>query len=98
MIANARLERPEALAQIRAVRAERGYTLAHVAEKIGLSPVYVGAVFSGQAMLTPAAANALATALDLPVSELAALTEAPVRNSDPFVYRLHEMCEVYGDA
>jgi len=98
VLTDIRLERPEALAQLRAARKDKGFTIAEVAEKIGKSPVWVGAVFSGQAMLTESTALALAAALDIPAAELSALTEAPVRNSDPFLYRLHEMCDVYGDA
>ena len=60
--------------------------------------MWVGAAFSGQATLTPETAGALAAVLDIAASDLAALIEAPVRNSDPFLYRLHEMCDVYGDA
>jgi cyanate lyase len=98
MLADSKLEAPEALAAIRAARKEKKLTLAEVAEKIGKSPVWVGALFSGQAMLTAGTAEALAAVLALPPADLDALTEAPVRNSDPFLYRLHEMCDVYGDA
>ena len=33
-----------------------------------------------------------------PADDLAILTVPPVRNSDPFVYRLHEMVDVYGES
>jgi cyanate lyase len=92
------LERPEALTALRAARRARAMTITDVAHRIGKSPVWVGALFSGQAMLAPDTAAALAPVLGLAVADLAPLTEAPVRNSDPFLYRLHEMCEVYGDA
>jgi cyanate lyase len=98
MLTKSALERPEALAAIRAARKAKGLTLAEVGEKIGKSPVWVGALFSGQAMLTPGTAEALATLLAMRPADLDALTEAPVRDSDPFLYRLHEMCDVYGDA
>jgi cyanate lyase len=98
MIAQTSLERPEALAAIRAARKAKRLTLADVAERIGKSSVWVGAAFSGQAMLTPETAAALAPVLGMATADLESLTEAPVRNSDPFLYRLHEMCDVYGDA
>lgn len=98
MLTGTQLERPEALALMRAARKDKGLTLAEVAQKIGKSPVWVGAAFSGQAMLAPETVAVLAGVLDIAASDLAALTEAPVRNSDPFLYRLHEMCDVYGDA
>jgi cyanate lyase len=91
-------EPPEALAAIRAARKAKNLSLAEVGEKIGKSPVWVGALFSGQAMITPETAAPLAGLLGLATSDLDALTEAPVRNGDPFLYRLHEMCDVYGDA
>jgi cyanate lyase len=39
-----------------------------------------------------------AAALAIDESSLAPLTEPPIRNSDPLVYRLHELIDVYGDA
>jgi len=98
MLTGSALEAPEALAAIRAARKEKKLSLAEVAETIGKSPVWVGALFSGQAMLTPETAERLAPVLGMSSSDLESLTEAPVRNSDPFLYRLHEMCDVYGDA
>jgi cyanate lyase len=40
----------------------------------------------------------MAAALDVDVAALAPLVECPIRNSDPFKYRLHEMVDVYADA
>jgi cyanate lyase len=98
MVTGSALEAPEALAAIRAARKELKLSLAELGEKLGKSPVWVGALFSGQAMLTPETAERLAPMLDIAIEDLESLTEAPVRNSDPFLYRLHEMCDVYGDA
>jgi cyanate lyase len=88
----------ELLDDLRERRRERGLTLAALAEKIGKSPIYVGAVLSGQAQLTTETASKLADALEIDESSLEPLTTPPVRNSDPLVYRLHEMVDVYGDA
>jgi len=88
----------ELLDDLRERRRERGLTLAALAEKIGKSPIYVGAVLSGQAQLTIETASKLAAALEIDESSLEPLTTPPVRNSDPLVYRLHEMVDVYGDA
>ncbi len=98
MLTGSALEAPEALAAIRAARKDLGLSLAEVADRIGKSPVWVGALFSGQAMLTPETADLLAPVLEMDRADLTSLTEAPVRNSDPFLYRLHEMCDVFGDA
>jgi cyanate lyase len=98
LITNTPLEAPECLVAIRAARKERGFTLAALGERLGKSPVWVGAVFSGQAMMTHETAALLAPMLGMTAADLAPLTEAPIRNSDPLVYRLHEMWDVYGDA
>lgn len=86
------------LDDLRERRRERGLSLNALAETIGKSPIYVGAVLSGQAQLTAATAAKLAAALAVDESSLAPLTVPPVRNSDPLVYRLHELVDVYGDA
>ena len=88
----------ELLDDLRARRREKGLSLNALAEAIGKSPIFVGAVLSGQATLTDDTAKRLAEALGIDESSLAPLTTPPVRNSDPLVYRLHELVDVYGDA
>ncbi|GAC1495588.1 MAG: cyanase [Vulcanimicrobiaceae bacterium] len=88
----------ELLDDVRARRREKGLSLVAIAEAIGKSPIYVGAVLSGQAMLTPETAKKFADVLGIDESSVAPLTTPPVRNSDPLVYRLHELVDVYGDA
>jgi cyanate lyase len=86
------------LADLRDRRRELGLSLNALAEQLGRSPIYVGAVLTGQAQLTAQTAAKLASALSIDESTLAPLTEPPVRKGDPLVYRLHELVEVYGDA
>ncbi len=88
----------ELLDDLRARRHELGLSLNALAEKTGKSPIYLGAVLSGQATLTAETAAKLADALSIDVSSLDVLTTPPIRNSDPLVYRLHELVDVYGDA
>jgi cyanate lyase len=88
----------ELLDDLRERRREQGLSLNAIAEAIGKSPIYVGAVLSGQATLTEESAKKLAEVLAIDESSLAPLTTPPVRNSDPLVYRLHELVDVYGDA
>ena len=83
---------------LRERRKEQGFTLTSLAEKIGKSPIFLGAALSGQAKLAHDTATKLAEALSVDESSLAPLMEAPIRNSDPLVYRLHELVDVYGDA
>jgi cyanate lyase len=86
------------LDDLRERRRELGLSLNALAEQTGRSPIYLGAVFSGQAQLTSQTAAKLASALSIDESSLAPLTVPPVRKSDPLVYRLHELIDVYGDA
>ena len=88
----------ELLDDLRARRRERGLSLNALAETVGKSPIFIGAVLSGQAKLMPETAAKLAEALAIDESSLEPLTEPPIRNSDPLVYRLHELIDVYGDA
>jgi cyanate lyase len=83
---------------LEARRKARGLTMAELAALTGRDPVFVAAALRGQHMLLPEVAEKIATALDVQVTALAPLLECPVRNSDPFKYRLHEMVDVYADA
>ena len=86
------------LDDLRARRHERGLSLNALAEATGTSPIYIGAILAGQGQLTAATAEKLAAALAIDPSSLDPLTVPPIRNSDPLVYRLHELIDVYGDA
>jgi len=88
----------ELLVDLRERRRERGLSLNALAEAVGKSPIYVGAVLSGQATLAAETAKKFAEALGVDESSLAPMKTPPVRNSDPLVYRLHEFVDVYGDA
>jgi len=88
----------ELLVDLRERRRERGLSLNALAEAVGKSPIYVGAVLSGQATLTAETAKKFAEALGVDESSLAPMKTPPVRNSDPLVYRLHEFVDLYGDA
>jgi cyanate lyase len=88
----------ELLDDLRSRRRELGLSLNALAEATGTSPIYIGAVLSGQGTLRAETATKLAAVLSIDESSLAPLTEPPIRNSDPLVYRLHELIDVYGDA
>jgi cyanate lyase len=88
-----------ALLEMLAVRRkDRGVTMAALAEQTGRSAVFVAAALNGQARLEPDTAATIASALGVDVATLAPLTDCPIRNSDPFKYRLHDMVDVYADA
>ncbi len=86
------------LQDIRDRRKELGLSLTAIAERLGKSPIWVGAAFSGQGRLTAETALKLAEILAIDESSLEPLLAPPIRNSDPLVYRLHELVDVYGDA
>jgi cyanate lyase len=88
----------ELLDDLRERRRELGLSLNALAEATGKSAVFIGAALSGQAQLSAETAAKLATALAVDESSLGPLTVPPIRNSDPLVYRLHELIDVYGDA
>ena len=88
----------ELLDDLRARRHELGLSLNALAAQVGKSPIYLGAVLSGQGTLSADTAAKLAEALSIDPSSLDPLTTPPIRNSDPLVYRLHELVDVYGDA
>ncbi len=86
------------LLDLRERRKELELSLTQIGERLGKSPIWVGAVLSGQGRLTPETALKLAEVLAVDESSLEPLVTPPVRNSDPLVYRLHELIDVYGDA
>lgn len=92
------LDKPAVLQLLEQRRKEAGLTMEKLAEITGRGPVFIAAALHGQARLTPEVAEKLAGALGVDVHLLAPLLECPIRNSDPFKYRLHEMVEVYADA
>jgi cyanate lyase len=92
------MDKTELLEDLKARRKARGLSLEKLAELVGRGPVFVAAALNGQAQLKPDVAEAMAAALDVDVAALAPLLECPIRNSDPFKYRLHEMVDVYADA
>ena len=87
-----------------AVAAKRAHetTWAKVAEALGRSVVWSTSAVLGQQTLTAEQAHAIAALLDLPLEVEQALllppdrTAAAVDLTDPLVYRLTEMVQVYG--
>jgi cyanate lyase len=92
------VQQADLLLDMRERRKELGLTLEAIATALGKSPIWVGAVFAGQGRLTAETAVRLAEVLSVDESSLEPLVAPPVRNSDPLVYRLHELIDVYGEA
>ena len=94
-----------AVEAVAAARAERGTTWKTLAELIDRPPVWTVAALQGQHALTPAQAELVAEELGLDLAVLAPLRRQPTRGAlddavptDPTVYRLYEVVQVYGPA
>ena len=91
--------------KIESVKIAKGLTWAEIAKKMGQSPVWVAAALTGQCSMSAEDCAAVADDLDLTEMECKVLQGFPFRGclpqtvpSDPFVYRFHEIMQVYGMA
>jgi cyanate lyase len=96
------LTRTQAAQAALAARRRSGLRWADLGKAIGMSTEWTTAALLGQAALTAEQAATLGAALGLDDDVVAALTLPPVRGKDvvdtsePLVYRLQEMVQVYG--
>ena len=81
----------------------QGLSFADLAEHVGADRVWLTAALLGQHPLGPQQAAQVAELLQLPADAAAALEEIPLRGaldavppSDPTIYRLQEIVQVYG--
>ena len=94
--------RTQAAAAVLAAKRATGLRWDQLAEVVGQSTVWTTSALLGQQTLTADQAAAAGSALDLDEGVVAALTLPPIRGaaavdtSDPLVYRLTEMVQVYG--
>jgi len=85
-----------------AAKKKKGLTFSDVGKHIGLDEVCVSAIFYRQASASDEEAKNLASILDLDPELTEALTECPTKGlgpvvpTDPLVYRLYEIMQVYG--
>ena len=81
---------------------EKGLSFADLEPILGLDEVCIAAIFYRQATATPAEAAKLTEALGLNAEFADALTIYPTKGlgpvvpTDPFVYRLYEIMQVFG--
>ena len=100
------LEREAATKRLRAAKAEAGVGFAELAEAVGRDEVWTAALLLGAVSGDETEARALCDALGVEdEAVVAALQRAPYRGeeettvpSDPMLYRLYEIPQVYGDA
>jgi cyanate lyase len=94
---------PEITETILNVKSARGLTFAELAKAVGCHPVWLAAVCYRQASPTHEQAVKLLDALGLDHALAPALTSLPVKGgllpvvpTDPLVYRIYEIMQIYG--
>ena len=94
-----RIKYADAYEALREAKKASGLTYKELAEKVGVSKMWLVSVFDGQQYVPEEYAEKIAAALSVPVEKLAFLTEHPYKgNTDPILYRLHEVIDTYGPA
>lgn len=94
-----RLQHADELAELKEAKKASGLTYAALAEKVGVNKVWLASVFEGQQYVPEEYTVKLADALGIPADKTAFLTEHPYKgNTDPILYRLHEVIDTYGPA
>ena len=85
-----------------AAKKDKGLSFADLGKAIGRDEVWVAALFHGQASASAEEAARLAKVLGLDVKDVDALTACPTKGlgpvvpTDPLIYRLYEIMQVYG--
>lgn len=100
------LSREEASERIQAAKTDSGETFADLAAAVGRDEVWVAALVFGAVSGDESEARALCEALDIDDDRVVAALKRPPRKgdddptipSDPMLYRLYEVPQVYGDA
>ncbi|MFB6220340.1 MAG: cyanase [Halolamina sp.] len=100
------LEREKVTERLRAAKADAGCSFAELADAVNRDEVWTASLLLGDVSGTEAEARALCDALDVEDEEVVrALQRPPYKGeadptipSDPMLYRLYEIPQVYGDA
>jgi cyanate lyase len=94
---------PEITEKLLAAKKAKGITFADLESTINRDEVWIASVFYRQASASPEEAQKLVEALGLGAEEAEILTECPLKGSldpviptDPLIYRLYEIMQVYG--
>lgn len=92
----------ELVMTVLAAKKASGLSWSQIADKIGMSPVFVHSAATGMNAFSPEKAAAFAELLGLPASAAAQLSESPTKTwtqavpTDPCIYRFYEVVGVYG--
>jgi len=96
------MELPTATSTLLAAKNAKGLTFVELGELLGRDEVWVAALCYRQATASPEEAQKLGAALGLTPDVELSLTECPTKGlgpvvpTDPLIYRLYEIMQVYG--
>ncbi|HIR26367.1 MAG TPA: helix-turn-helix domain-containing protein [Candidatus Choladousia intestinigallinarum] len=94
-----RLQNAEELTFLKKAKEAAGLSYEALAEKIGVNKVWLASAFEGQQYVPLEYCDRLADALGIDRSATAFLASHPYKgNTDPILYRLHEVIDTYGPA
>ena len=94
-----RLEHADDFEKLKAAKKATGLTFDELAKKVGVNKVWLASAFDGQQYVPEEYCVELAKVLNLDSSETMFLSEHPYKgNTDPILYRLHEVIDTYGPA
>lgn len=95
----ARVKFAEELAAIEAAKKASGMTYEELADAVGVNKVWLTSAIKGQQYVPVEYCEKLAEVLKVDPSVTICLSEHPYKgNTDPVLYRLHEVLDTYGPA
>lgn len=94
-----RVKFAEELSAIEAAKKASGLTYTEIAEKMGVNKVWLASAIKGQQYVPAEYCEKLAEILGIEKELTLCLCEHPYKgNTDPVLYRLHEVLDTYGPA
>lgn len=89
----------EELQELQEAKKKKGISFTDLASQIGVNKVWLASVFEGQQYVPEEYCVKLAKALGISEEKTSFLTNHPYKgNTDPILYRLHEVIDTYGPA
>ena len=94
-----RLQYADELQELKEAKKKSSLSFEQLAEKIGVNKVWLASAFEGQQHVPEEYCDKLAEALNIEPEKTAFLSNHPYKgNTDPILYRLHEVIDTYGPA
>lgn len=94
-----RLQYADELQELKEAKKKSGLSFEQLADEIGVNKVWLASVFEGQQYVPEEYCDKLAEALNIDKEKTAFLANHPYKgNTDPILYRLHEVIDTYGPA